>query len=106
MLISTLSSQRSSRWGDSELGYFFLPLPDRWRGFSSPAFFPELSLAAAEAHTPAGVGSVPYLAGRRLPHGPSLLSLPGLLGELEGAVLLKPWHRSYLPAERGVVCSH
>lgn len=72
ILISALSSQRSSRWGDSELGYFFLPLPDRLRGFSSPAFFPERSLAAADAHSPAGVSSVLRLAGRRLPHAPSL----------------------------------
>lgn len=86
ILISALSPQRISRWGDSELGYFFLPVPDGLRGFSSPAF--SLGLSAADAPTPAEVSSVLHLAGRRLPHAPSLPGAARAAGGLEGAVLL------------------
>lgn len=82
ILISALSPQRSSRWGDSELGYFFLPLPDGLRGFSSLAF--SLGLPSADARTPAGVSSVPHLAGRRLPHAPFLPGSARAAGALRG----------------------
>lgn len=97
ILISALSLQRISRWGDSELGYFFPPLPDGLQGFSSAAF--SLGLSSADAPTPAGVSSVLPLAGRRLPHAPSLPGAARAARGLEGAVLLRPWHHSNTPAE-------